>query len=379
MWSRATEKARLRIKVPNCSSAYPRRCRAPASDSRRTIRSTTATVRAIDHAEVATFAIQPLRLGYAIAVASAAVPSAARHAASRVVGRTRRNRCAITNPVTRFDTGGGVKSSHSPGGAAHVRPRIAEVMRPEIVRRSDRPGVKARNCTVCLGPLPKRDEPRGRPRVYCGLMCKERNKRLGQLRGRAEAREREGRADVAARIRTRVDVNLRIPGVRHRGDGSVDVKARIVASLNQSSSATGALAYERRTVGVWDDDVDSSRPASTTSPRTAATIATRSSPTTTGPTSSPASATRSGRAGSTSSPWASTRAHAGLEPPAIPLDQRPLQAELDSPNWRQHYVELIQRPDEPRVSGAPKLEGEIERGGTYGSPSFLDSHSGGRI
>ena len=70
-------------------------------------------------------------------------------------------------------------------------------------------------------------------------------------------------------------------------------------------------------------------------------------------------------------PWASTRAHAGLEPPAIPLDQRPLQAALDhSPNWRQLYVDLIQT-DEARTA-TPRSEGEIERGGTYGAPSWTD-------
>lgn len=43
--------------------------------------------------------------------------------------------------------------------------------------------------------------------------------------------------------------------------------------------------------------------------------------------------------------WASTRALAGLERPAIPLDERPLRAALDeSPHWRERYVELIQ-PD----------------------------------
>ena len=69
-------------------------------------------------------------------------------------------------------------------------------------------------------------------------------------------------------------------------------------------------------------------------------------------------------------PWASTRAHAGLESPAIPLAHAPLQAALDhNPNWRQRYVALIQA-DEPRPS--PRLEGEIERGGTYGSPSWTD-------
>jgi hypothetical protein len=65
-------------------------------------------------------------------------------------------------------------------------------------------------------------------------------------------------------------------------------------------------------------------------------------------------------------PWASTRAHAGLEPGAIPLDHGPLQAALShSPDWQQRYLELVR--DIP-----PRLEGEIERGGTYGSPSWTD-------
>ena len=64
--------------------------------------------------------------------------------------------------------------------------------------------------------------------------------------------------------------------------------------------------------------------------------------------------------------WASTRAHAGLGPAAIPLEHSPLQAALDhSPNWQHLYNELIR--DNP-----PRLEGEIERGGTYGSPSWTD-------
>ena len=69
--------------------------------------------------------------------------------------------------------------------------------------------------------------------------------------------------------------------------------------------------------------------------------------------------------------WASTRAHAGLEPPAIPLDPRPLEAALDhSPDWHRRYVELIQPDQQP--TGPPRSEGEIERGGTYGSPSWTD-------
>jgi putative transposase len=44
--------------------------------------------------------------------------------------------------------------------------------------------------------------------------------------------------------------------------------------------------------------------------------------------------------------WASTRAHAGLERPAIPLDERPLRAAFDgSPYWRQRYADLILSPE----------------------------------
>jgi REP element-mobilizing transposase RayT len=64
-------------------------------------------------------------------------------------------------------------------------------------------------------------------------------------------------------------------------------------------------------------------------------------------------------------PWSSARAHAGLEPPSVSLNHGPLRAALDdSPRWQQLYPELIRaRP--------PRLEGEIERGGTYGSPLGL--------
>lgn len=41
-------------------------------------------------------------------------------------------------------------------------------------------------------------------------------------------------------------------------------------------------------------------------------------------------------------PWASTRAHAGLEPPQIPLDERPLRDALgNTPTWRRRYADLI--------------------------------------
>jgi putative transposase len=51
--------------------------------------------------------------------------------------------------------------------------------------------------------------------------------------------------------------------------------------------------------------------------------------------------------------WASTRAHAGLERPAIPLDERPLRAALDgSPHWRQRYADLILSPEQESQSDA---------------------------
>lgn len=41
-------------------------------------------------------------------------------------------------------------------------------------------------------------------------------------------------------------------------------------------------------------------------------------------------------------PWASSRAHAGLEPPAIPLDERPLEAALGGgADWRRRYADFV--------------------------------------
>ena len=41
-------------------------------------------------------------------------------------------------------------------------------------------------------------------------------------------------------------------------------------------------------------------------------------------------------------PWASTRAHAGCGPPAIPLDERPLLALLGpGPHWRHRYAAFV--------------------------------------
>jgi putative transposase len=60
-------------------------------------------------------------------------------------------------------------------------------------------------------------------------------------------------------------------------------------------------------------------------------------------------------------PWAGTRAHAGLEPPQIPLDHTPPQAALDhSPNWQRRYVELIQT-ETPQLS-RPGRRGRSKEG-----------------
>jgi putative transposase len=41
-------------------------------------------------------------------------------------------------------------------------------------------------------------------------------------------------------------------------------------------------------------------------------------------------------------PWSSARAHAGLQRPAIPLDETPLRAAFDDdPTWRQRYERLV--------------------------------------
>jgi putative transposase len=45
-------------------------------------------------------------------------------------------------------------------------------------------------------------------------------------------------------------------------------------------------------------------------------------------------------------PWASTRAHAGLDPPAVPLAETPLRSAIgDTAGWRTRYAELILTPD----------------------------------
>jgi REP-associated tyrosine transposase len=52
-------------------------------------------------------------------------------------------------------------------------------------------------------------------------------------------------------------------------------------------------------------------------------------------------------------PWSSARAHAGLEPTAVPIHQRTLEAAFDDdPNWRERYRRLIRRTDEERPAKA---------------------------
>ena len=46
-------------------------------------------------------------------------------------------------------------------------------------------------------------------------------------------------------------------------------------------------------------------------------------------------------------PWASTRAHAALDRPAVPLDETLLRGALgDTAGWRTRYAELIHTPDQ---------------------------------
>jgi hypothetical protein len=67
-------------------------------------------------------------------------------------------------------------------------------------------------CRVCGDALPLRDEPRGRPRLYCpaGVSpCKERQRILNDLANRVTAWSDAGRIDGARRIAARAE-RLRI-------------------------------------------------------------------------------------------------------------------------------------------------------------------------
>jgi hypothetical protein len=70
-----------------------------------------------------------------------------------------------------------------------------------------RPEARPTGCDVCGAPLPLREEPRGRPRRYCGSICKERARRRAALDRLVEASEAKGREDMAERIRNRITVN----------------------------------------------------------------------------------------------------------------------------------------------------------------------------
>jgi REP-associated tyrosine transposase len=49
-------------------------------------------------------------------------------------------------------------------------------------------------------------------------------------------------------------------------------------------------------------------------------------------------------------PWSSARAHAGLEPPRIPLAERDLRAAFgDTDEWRERYRALIDEPDDEDI------------------------------
>jgi putative transposase len=53
-------------------------------------------------------------------------------------------------------------------------------------------------------------------------------------------------------------------------------------------------------------------------------------------------------------PWSSTRAHAGIEADAIPLNHEPLRNALGgSQRWRQQYLELIQANDQSLPEPSP--------------------------
>jgi hypothetical protein len=60
-------------------------------------------------------------------------------------------------------------------------------------------------CRVCGAEIPPRDEPRGRPRLFCNDRCRERNRSLVELARYADVWEGMRRADYAARLRDRAE------------------------------------------------------------------------------------------------------------------------------------------------------------------------------
>lgn len=80
-----------------------------------------------------------------------------------------------------------------------------------IDRAMKDPNKHPRDCRVCSRPLPARDEPRGRARLYCPSTvrpCKERQRTLVELQRRAAAWDADGRPEVAQRIRRRAAAAL---------------------------------------------------------------------------------------------------------------------------------------------------------------------------
>jgi hypothetical protein len=69
------------------------------------------------------------------------------------------------------------------------------------------------DCVICGAPLPSRYErqsARGRPRRYCDARCKERAKRARELERFATSHDKQGRANIGARIRNRLAVEKRL-------------------------------------------------------------------------------------------------------------------------------------------------------------------------
>jgi hypothetical protein len=71
-----------------------------------------------------------------------------------------------------------------------------------------KPDVHPTACAVCERELPLRDEPRGRPRLYCSGRCRQRSARLNELRKLASGWAAKGRADMVARVERRIEIDL---------------------------------------------------------------------------------------------------------------------------------------------------------------------------
>jgi len=108
-----------------------------------------------------------------------------------------------------------------------------------------------RDCRLCGRPLPIREEPRGRARLYCPASvrpCKERHRTIVELQRRAATWEADGRSEVADRIRRRAAATL--------ASWSPSVRTPSQHSSTRSSSAplqterTGATRRRLRSAPV---------------------------------------------------------------------------------------------------------------------------------